>query len=127
MYTANLDHLIDKLFDNNLPSYYTSTTYKKSFSNYESKILEDGKQELTLSVLGHNPKDIKLEVTDDLITIKSEKPENSSSLVNNIDVSFTLGKDYDGTKTEAKFSNGLLILTIDKKNERKAKSIKISY
>jgi len=40
-------------------------------------------------------------------------------------LAFTIGKDYDGTKVDAKFTNGLLILTIDKKEERKAKSISI--
>ena len=124
MYTANLGHLLDYL-ENDLPTW--KSTIKTVSSEYDVKKLEDGKQELTISVLGHNPKDIKLEVTEDNITIKSSKPENSSSLVNDIDLSFTLSKDYDGTKTEAKFSNGLLVLTIDKKNERKSKIVKISY
>jgi HSP20 family molecular chaperone IbpA len=124
MYTANLGHLLDYL-ENDLPTW--KSTIKTVSSEYDVKKLEDGKQELTISVLGHNPKDIKLEVTEDNITIKSTKPENSSSLVNDIDLSFTLSKDYDGTKTEAKFSNGLLVLTIDKKNERKSKIVKISY
>jgi HSP20 family molecular chaperone IbpA len=87
--------------------------------------LEDCKQQLTLSVLGHDVKGIKLEVTEDKVTIKAKKEEGSSILVEDIDYSFSVGKDYDGTKTEAKFSNGLLILTIDKKEERKSKSIQI--
>ncbi len=124
MYTANLGNLLDYL-EKDLPTW--KSTIKTVSSEYDVKKLEDGKQELTISVLGHNPKDIKLEVTEDNITIKSTKPENSSSLVNDIDLSFTLSKDYDGTKTEAKFSNGLLVLTIDKKNERKSKIVKISY
>ncbi len=126
MYTANLGNLLDYL-EKDLPTWKTVSTIKDASASYSTKELEDGKQELTLSVLGHNPKDIKLEVTEDVITIKSTKPENSSSLVKDVDLTFTLGKDYDGTKTEAKFSNGLLILTIDKKTERKSKTIKISY
>ena len=125
MYTANLDNLIDKLFDNTLPSQWSTATYKTSFSDYDVKLLEDGKQQLTYSVLGHDVKNIKLEVTEEKITIKAKKEENSSPLVENIDVTFNVGKDYDGTKTEAKFSNGLLILTIDKKEEKKAKSVQI--
>lgn len=126
MYTANLGNLLD-LIEKDLPKWpYTVTTTAKSFtSDYDVKQLEDGKQQLTLNVLGHNPKNIKLEVTEDQINIKSEKEKDSSPLVENVDLSFTLGKDYDGTKTEAKFSNGLLILTIDKKEERKSKSISI--
>lgn len=122
MYTKDLLNLFE-LFD--APQYRTSTTYKTFSNDYQTKQLEDGKQELTLSVLGHNPKDIKLEVTEDRITIKAKKAEDTSDLVKDIDLAFTVGKDYDGTKTEAKFTNGLLILTIDKKEERKAKSISI--
>lgn len=124
MYTANFKNLFD-LLENDLPK-WKSTTYSSTISSeYDVKQLEDGKQQLTLNVLGHNPKNIKLDVTEDRITIKSPKEEDSSPLVENIDLSFTLGKDYDGTKTEAKFSNGLLILTIDKKEERKSKSVSI--
>lgn len=122
MYTKDLLNLFE-MFD--APQYRTSTTYKTFSADYHTKQLEDGKQELTLSVLGHNPKDIKLEVTEDRITIKAKKAEDTSDLVKDIDLAFTIGKDYDGTKTEAKFTNGLLILTIDKKEERKAKSISI--
>jgi len=124
MYTANIKNLFD-LFETELPSNWTSTTYKVSETDYAVKQLEDGKQQLSLSVLGHNPKDIKLEATEDRITIKAKKEENTSDLVKDVDLAFTIGKDYDGTKVDAKFTNGLLILTIDKKEERKAKSISI--
>lgn len=124
MYTSNINSLFD-FFEKELPSYYKVTTSKTSISDYDVKQLEDGKQQLTLSVLGHDVKSIKLEVTEDKVTIKAKKEEGSSPLVEDIDATFNVGKDYDGTKTEAKFSNGLLILTIDKKEERKSKSISI--
>ena len=124
MYTSNLQSLFD-LFENQLPATYASTKYASTITDYDVKQLEDGKQQLTLSVLGHDVKNIKLEVTEDKVTIKAKKEEGSSTLVEDIDATFSVGKDYDGTKTEAKFSNGLLILTIDKKEERKSKSIQI--
>jgi HSP20 family molecular chaperone IbpA len=119
-YKANLDDLFldwDNLF-----------THAKQnvFSDYTTKELEDGKIELSVNVLGHNPKNILLEVTEDKITIKSNKPEGESDLIKNIDFSFKLGKDYDGTKSEAKFNNGVLSITIDKKDERKAKKLSIN-
>jgi len=120
MYTTNIKSLFD-LFDETT----FTTTYKVNENDYVVKQLEDGKQQLSLSVLGHNPKDIKLEATEDRITIKAKKEEADSDLVKDIDLAFTIGKDYDGTKVDAKFTNGLLILTIDKKEERKAKSISI--
>jgi HSP20 family molecular chaperone IbpA len=125
MHSTNLNHLIDRLFDTQLPSTYSSTKYTSTITDYDVKQSEDGKQQLTLSVLGHDVKNIKLDVTEDTVTIKAKKEEGSSTLVEDIDATFSVGKDYDGTKTEAKFSNGLLILTIDKKEERKSKSIQI--
>jgi len=120
MYKANLNDLF--LDWDNL---YTHAK-QNVFSDYTTKELEDGKIELSVNVLGHNPKNILLEVTEDKITIKSNKPEGESDLIKNIDFSFKLGKDYDGTKSEAKFSNGVLSITIDKKDERKAKKLSIN-
>ena len=55
---TNLDNLFD-LFEKELPSYYKTTTYNTSIADYDVKQLEDGKQQLTLSVLGHDVKNIK--------------------------------------------------------------------
>ena len=124
MYTTDLTKLLD-LFD--YPKWNTTSSNHASFvADYDVSQLEDGQQQLTLNVLGHDVKNIKLDVTDDKIKIKAKKEEGSSPLVQEIDVTFTVSKDYDGTKTKAKFSNGLLILTIDKKEERKSKSIPIT-
>lgn len=119
-YKANLDDLFldwDNLF---------SHAKQNVFSDYTTKELEDGKVELTVNVLGHDPKQINLEATEDRITIKSTKPDGASALIKDIDFSFKLGKDYDGTKSEAKFNNGVLSIIIDKKDERKAKKLSIN-
>lgn len=118
-YKANLDDLFldwDNLF---------SHAKHNIFSDYTTKELEDGKIELSVNVLGHDPKQINLEATDDRIIIKSTKPEGASNLIKNIDFSFKLGKDYDGRKSEAKFSNGLLSVIISKKDEAKTKKLSI--
>ena len=119
-YKSNLDDLFldwDNLY---------SHVKQNSISNYTTKELEDGKIELSVNVLGHAPKNILLEATDDKITIKSTKPEGESDLIKDIDFSFRLGKDYDGTKSEAQFNNGVLSITIEKKDERKAKKLSIN-
>ncbi len=127
MFTTNLNQLID-LIENDLPRWHTTSTFSQSVSSQsEIETLEDGKLKLTINTIGHNPKNILVNVTDDQIKVKAKKEENTSNFVKEIDLSFTLGKDYDGTKSEAKFENGLLIITIDKKDERKSKTLKISY
>ena len=74
-YKANLNDLFldwDNLF---------SHAKQNVFSDYTTKELEDGKIELSVNVLGHDPKKINLEATEDRITIKSTKPEDASALI----------------------------------------------
>jgi HSP20 family molecular chaperone IbpA len=128
MHTSNLDHLIDKLFDARLPkqSWKTTTTATKNGEADYVYHVENDKIILTVNVVGHDPKQISLYSTTEEIGIKSTKPESSCSLVQEIDFTVKLNKDYDGTKSEAKFDNGLLVITISKKDEAKAKKISIN-
>ena len=121
-YTIN-----ENFVDNFFRDIYTTKTTNRLNSSFEAETLEDGKQKVTVNTIGHNPKDITVDVTDEEIKIKSTKGEDTSSFVKDIDLTLTVGTDYDGTKTTAKFDNGLLTLLIDKKVNKKAKSLKISY
>ena len=103
------------------------TTPTRAYGTFEVEVLEDGKQKVTINTAGHNPKDIKVDVTEEEITIKAKKGDGTSRFVKDIDLTLTVGTDYDGTKSDATFANGLLTIIVDKKNERKAKSLKISY
>tara|TARA_B100000780_G_scaffold201798_1_gene143162 strand:+ start:53 stop:460 length:408 start_codon:yes stop_codon:yes gene_type:complete len=98
-----------------------------SHSQFEVKTLEDGKQEVTVNTIGHNPKDMTVDVTEETIIIKSTKEEGTSSFVEDIDLTLTVGNDYDGTKSTATFNSGLLTIVVDKKINKKAKSLKIQY
>ncbi len=127
MYTiSTFNDLFDDVF--NEPIFRRSRkSYTNAFGNFDATVLENGKQQVIVNTTGHNPKDIKVDVTDTEIKITSKKGENTSRFVSDIDLTLTVGKDYDGTKTEAKFENGLLTLLIDKKADKKSKSLKISY
>ena len=122
-YTLNtFDRLFKELSNENKTYTYTYTS-----NSFEVEVLEDGRQKVTINTLGHNPKNIQVDVTEDKITITANKQEGSSRFVKDIDLTLTVGTDYDGTKSEAKFENGLLTLLVDKKNERKSRTLKISY
>jgi HSP20 family molecular chaperone IbpA len=121
-YTIN-----ENFVDNFFRDIYTTKTTNKLNSSFEAEVLEDGKQQVIVNTIGHNPKDITVDVTEEEIKIKSKKGEGSSRFVKDIDLTLTVGTDYDGTKTTASFDNGLLTLQIDKKINKKAKSLKISY
>ena len=121
-YTIN-----ENFVDNFFRDIYTTKPTNRLNSQFEATILDDGKQQVIVNTAGHNPKDITVDVTEEEIKIKSKKGEDTSSFVKDIDLVLTVGTDYDGTKTTAKFDNGLLTLLIDKKINKKAKSLKISY
>lgn len=128
MYITNFDRLFDSVWNEPLVrDAVLNERRKTSFGAFDVDVLEDGKQKVTIDTIGHNPKDITVDVTEEEITIKAKKGEDTSRFVKDIDLTLSVGKDYDGTKTEAKFENGLLTLLIDKKVNKKSKSLKITY
>jgi len=126
MYNSNLDNLIDKFFDANLPSHSWKTSLTQTKEVDYVYHIEDNQIHLSVDVVGHDPKNISLEATTEQIIVKSTKPDTACSLVQDIDFSFKLNKDYDGTKSEAKFDNGLLLIIISKREESKTKKISIN-
>lgn len=102
------------------------TYYSKVPGLYEAKVTDEGVLQISINALGHDKKNIVLDVTETHIKVKSEKPENASTFVRDLNLSYKVGEEFDGTTTKATFDNGLLILTVDKKEERKAKRIKLS-
>ena len=121
----NMIYTIDNLFDDVFDKGFKPLQINNQQGNY-SITTEDGKQKLLINVVGHNPKGVELNVTDDLITIKAET-ENVNAVVGNVNLRFKVGKDYDGTSAEASIENGLLTILLDKKEERKSKKVKIKY
>jgi HSP20 family molecular chaperone IbpA len=121
----NMIYTIDNLFDDVFDKGFKPLQVNHQQGNY-SITTEDGKQKLLINVVGHNPKDVELNVTEDLITIKAET-ENVNAVVGNVNLRFKVGKDYDGVSAEASIENGLLTILLDKKEERKSKKVKIKY
>ena len=103
------------------------TSLATPFNQYYTELLENGKIKLVVNVVGHNPKDVEVEANNGELKIKATKGEGSNSFVRNVNLTFTIGREYDETSTEAVIENGLLTLLIDKKNERKSRTLKISY
>ena len=122
----NMILTFDRLFDEVLNSKFEPTQVNYQQGNYSINTTEDGKQSIVISVVGHNPKDVDVDVTEDLITVKAET-ENVNAVVGNVNLKFTIGKDYDGTTAEASIENGLLTILLDKKEEKKSKKIKIKF
>jgi HSP20 family protein len=96
--------------------------------------VDDDEFVLTAEVAGIKPEDIKIEIKDDILTVKGDvKAENNG------DGDYLLKEIYQGEfcrslrlpepveveKVEAKFENGLLIIHLPKAEEVRPKTIKI--
>ena len=103
------------------------TSLATPFNQYYTELLDNGKIKLVVNVVGHNPKDVEVEANNGELKIKAQKSEGSSLFVKNINLSFTIGREYDETSAEGSTENGLLTLTLDKKEEMKSKKIKIKF
>lgn len=83
---------------------------------------------IALSVLGHSKDDISIELEEDAIFVKSKERELSKvekELISTINDRIAVGDKFDGEKTSAKILNGILYLTIPKKEEAKPKKVTI--
>ena len=123
MFYTNIDKLVNSIA--NQPMWFEQKA--TSFTNYHTELTEDGKIKLVVNVVGHNPKDVEVEANNGELKIKATKEEGSNSFVRNVNLTFTIGREYDETSTEAVIENGLLTLTLDKKEEMKSKKIKIKF
>lgn len=94
--------------------------------NYSINTTEDGTKELIVNVAGHNPKDVDVNVTENEIHIKATA-EKVNSIVRDVNLKFTVGKDYDGTTAEASIENGVLSVLLHKKEQTKGKKVKIKF
>ena len=121
-------YMIDygKLFDEYFPiKNQERTTYVPS--KFAVDIKEDAAT-LALSVIGHDPKDIEINCFEDKIEIKAKKTQEDkenpfNQLISDIEERVTVGKNFDGRKAKAEIKNGILLITIERKEESKPKKL----
>jgi HSP20 family protein len=96
---------------------------------------DDNDVTVQASVPGVKPEDIELSITGDVLTIKGETREQKEERQGDYHVrerrcgafqrSITLPAQIDADKADAKFKDGVLTLTLPKREEVKPKTIKI--
>jgi HSP20 family molecular chaperone IbpA len=121
-----IDNLFNELSPLRNEKFNWDSTPPNNQGNYSITTLEDGKQELIVSVVGHNPKNVDVDVTEGIITIKAIA-EKVNAVVGDVNLQFKVGNDFDGTTSEASIENGVLRIVMDKKEERKSKKVKIRF
>jgi HSP20 family protein len=116
--------LFDELFNE------TNTTWENHSTTFvPSKFAVDVKDDLAtiaLSVLGHDPKNIDISCYEDKIHVKAKKEEGNETfnkIVADIDETIRVSKVFDGTKAKAEIKNGILLITLEKREEAKPKKL----
>ena len=94
-------------------------------------ITEDDKYVLEMAVPGHVKKDISITIEDDVLMVKSNKEAGKIDgefrlrefNYSGFERSFSLPETVDQNKVEAAFKNGILTLTLLKKEEAKPQPV----
>jgi HSP20 family protein len=123
MYMIDYTKVLDEFFPIEQPK--TRTTYVPSKFAVDIK---DESATIALSVLGHNPNDIEINCFEDKIEIKAKKTQEDkenpfNQLISDIEERVTVGKNFDGRKAKAEIKNGILLITIERKEESKPKKL----
>ena len=132
----NLANLFEDLFDRDFHYSHRKNCGCKPLANVTEN--EDAFN-LELSVPGYDKKDILINLENNILTISSELEQKEANENTNYTMreftqasfkrSFTLPKSVNSDKIKAEYKNGLLVLTLPKKEEEKMKlqkEIKIS-
>lgn len=117
-----------KLFDEMFQ--VSNTTWENNSTTFvPSKFavdINDDIATIALSVLGHDPKNIDISCYEDKIEVKAKKGEGNETfnkIVADIDETIRVSKIFDGTKAKADIKNGILLITLEKKESAKPKKL----
>lgn len=135
-FSNQMPRLFDRFFENDLFD-MPSHTLSRTNSTVPAVNIKENKDsfEVEMSAPGFEKNDFKVELDHQLLTISSEKrTENEEKedehftrrefSYQSFSRSFTLPESADSEQISAKYENGILTLSIPKKDEAKVKPIK---
>ena len=105
---------IGSIIDSSMDSYKYRTTVDAQDDSYS----------ITAQVPGLNKDDITIKIEGNTLTIDGRK-EITERMESSIHRELTIGNDIDVSKASAELKDGILTLTLPKKLQKKAKTIKI--
>ncbi len=118
-----------KPFDNLIDNFFSLEKTKNTFEP-KANIYEDDKSyHIDLELAGVNKKDIKIEIKEGALSIKGEKekkikePNRIESFYGKFERSFNLGDEVEEASIEANHKDGILSITLPKREEVKEKKL----
>lgn len=134
MYIIDYNKLFDTFFEEPFPKWTGTSTINKPTQYSPNKCaveLKEDKLELAFSIVGHNPKDVDVQLTADKIFIKAVKNKEDKSVIGqfttDINEEIKITDEFDGLSAKAEIKNGLLHIIIDKKEDQKPKKLEIKF
>lgn len=129
--------MFDRLFEEGLPRPLARLSEEMGPGSLGIDVFENGNELVVKAhVPGIDPKDVEISIEDDVLTIKGETRKEEEKKEDNylrrelrygaFQRSLRLPPTVDVEKASAQFENGELKLTLPKKAEAKARSIKIT-
>jgi HSP20 family protein len=128
--------LFDRFFENDLFD-WSNRNYSTTNTTLPSVNIKESTEDFEVEVAapGFNKNDFKIELNNNLLTLSSEKKVDNETKdgqqftrrefsYQSFSRSFTLPNIADGDKIGAKYENGILKVTIPKKEEAKPKPAK---
>lgn len=128
-FSRNYPALFDRFLDNDLFD-WSNRNFSKTNTTLPSVNIKEGSQEFVVEVAapGLEKGDFKIELNRDLLTVSSEKKVEKETSegqqftcrefsYQSFSRSFTLPNIADGDKIAAKYENGILSISIPKKEE----------
>lgn len=137
--SANLQRRMERLFDEMVGQGLWRTGDEQSLRGAwvpAINILEkDDSMQITADLPGLNPEDVEVTVEQGVLNIRGERKFEEAAegetfhrverLYGVFERNFTLPNSIDTDKIEAKFNNGVMVLTLPKREESKPRSVKI--
>lgn len=136
---ANMRSLMDRLFDQSFGRFpmFRETGEEFGATTLGLDVFETGSEFVVKAQLpGVDPKDVDISVDDDILTIKGEFEQKEEVTQDqflrrelrygSFQRSLRLPPSVDAEKAEAQFEHGMLKLTLPKKPEARARSLKIT-
>jgi HSP20 family protein len=125
MFYSEIERIAERIANHPLVRESNSLSYVPSKFSVD---VTDDKAVMALAVLGHDANDIEINCYEDKIEINSNKPDENSpynDLVSKIEERITIGKNFDGRNAKAVIKNGILTITLERKEESKPKKVTI--